>query len=91
MTRNIGYYDARILLSALADIGLAVLIGLALYRLNQLKPFAKTTRVLIALLFCGWAIAALLVTTIDVYNYFNEQRDFLKQSIELQQKAELGI
>ena len=91
MTKSITYYDARILLDIIATIGLAVLLGFALYRLNQLKPMQKITRVTIGIVFACWALATVATTTLYSYDSIREQRDFFKQSIEVQRQAEQGL
>jgi len=91
MNKSILYYDARLLLEIIASLGLVALLGLALYRLNKLKPVQKTVRIAVCMLFACWALATVVNTSLFVYDYLTEQRGFIQQSIQSQREMEQGL
>lgn len=86
MYHDIGFYDWQTVLSLVEALAWAAVVGVLFLVLLEVKAkqFTKQKKQIIWAVFAAWAVASSGLAIISTYDYFNSQREDMKQSIRQQ-------
>ncbi len=86
MYGSISFYDGQALLGLLETVAWVVFLAVVLSVFVKIKTVSKQNRQILILLFVAWALVSVCRGFLEVYNYFENQRPMIVESIETRDK-----